>query len=131
MLPIHATFAATALLIGPLQFITALRYERPLLHRAIGVTYVICCFVGGATGLPLALASTAGPVAAAGFASLGILWITITGIGLVLATQGRCDAHRKWMIRSYALTFAAVTLRLYLPFPPLMGIDFVEVYRVI
>ena len=35
------------------------------------------------------------------------------------------------MIRSFALTFAAVTLRLYLPFPPMMGFTFVEGYRVI
>ena len=30
-----------------------------------------------------------------------------------------------------ALTFAAVTLRLYLPFPLMMGFSFVEGYRVI
>ena len=35
------------------------------------------------------------------------------------------------MIRSFALTFAAVTLRLYLPLVPLLGISFVDGYRAI
>jgi len=33
-------------------------------------------------------------------------------------------AHRRWMIRNYSLTFAAVTLRLYLPLAFLLGIPF-------
>ena len=40
-------------------------------------------------------------------------------------------AHRKWMIRSFALTFAAVTLRLYLPIAQLLPIEFDNAYRVI
>jgi hypothetical protein len=35
------------------------------------------------------------------------------------------------MIRSFALTFAAVTLRLYLPFPMIWGFEFIEGYRII
>ena len=45
--------------------------------------------------------------------------------------RARFDEHLRWMIRSFALTFAAVTLRLYLPFPPMMGFTFVEGYRAI
>jgi hypothetical protein len=35
------------------------------------------------------------------------------------------------MIRSFALTFAAVTLRLYLPLAALLSINFVDAYRAI
>jgi hypothetical protein len=35
------------------------------------------------------------------------------------------------MIRSYALTFAAVTLRIWLPLGQVLHFDFVEAYRVI
>ncbi len=43
--------------------------------------------------------------------------------------QYRFVQHREWMIRSFALTFAAVTLRLYLPLAALLSIDFVDAYR--
>lgn len=131
LLPIHAIFAATALLIGPLQFLGGLRRSRPHLHRAVGFTYVLCCILGGTSGLALAVGSTAGPVAAAGFFSLGTAWIVATSVGLSLAMRRRFEAHRRWMIRSYTLTFAAVTLRIYLPIPLLMGFEFVEGYRAI
>ena len=43
--------------------------------------------------------------------------------------QGRFVEHRAWMIRSFALTFAAVTLRLYLPVSFLLELNFADVYR--
>ena len=43
----------------------------------------------------------------------------------------RIAEHRRWMIRSFALTFAAVTLRLYLPIFPLLGVSFLDGYRAV
>jgi hypothetical protein len=45
--------------------------------------------------------------------------------------QRRFVDHRAWMIRSFALTFAAVTLRLYLPLAAVLSLDFVDAYRAI
>ena len=39
--------------------------------------------------------------------------------------------HRKWMIRSFALTFAAVTLRIYLAILPMLPVAFIGAYRAI
>ena len=47
------------------------------------------------------------------------------------AVAGQYATHRRWMIRSLSLTFAAVTLRLMLPMIPLTGLAFVEGYRAI
>ena len=47
------------------------------------------------------------------------------------AMQRRFTEHRAWMIRSFALTLAAVTLRLYLPVASLMSIPFDDAYRAI
>jgi hypothetical protein len=44
-----------------------------------------------------------------------VIWITVNLLGWRAAVQGRFVDHRRWMIRSWALTLAAVTLRLYLP----------------
>jgi len=45
--------------------------------------------------------------------------------------QGRFVAHRRWMVRSWALTLAAVTLRLYLPLVMVLDLPFLPWYRAI
>ncbi|XBQ17486.1 MAG: DUF2306 domain-containing protein [Oceanicaulis sp.] len=130
-LPIHAGFAALALAIGPVQFLPRLRRSLPWLHRAVGVTYVTACLAGGVSGLALAVGTTSGPVAAAGFGGLAIAWLLTTGRGLALALAGRFAEHRRWMIRSYALTLAAVTLRLQLPASAMMDLPFETAYPAI
>ena len=51
----------------------------------------------------------------------------MTAQAIRLAMAGRITEHRRWMIRSYSLTFAAVTLRVALPlFFILGGMDYDE-----
>lgn len=127
---VHAGGAATALLVGGFQFLPAVRRRKPL-HRWLGRAYASGCLVGGAAALLLAPTATAGPVASVGFAILGVLWIWFTVQGWRAARARRFDAHRRWMIRSFALTFGAVTLRLYLPIGPMLGFDFAASYVVV
>jgi uncharacterized membrane protein len=128
---VHAGLAATALLLGPFQFLPRLRLKQPRLHRWIGRSYVFACLTGGSAGLALAMGSTAGPIARVGFAALAVTWLLTTAMAWRMALHRRFDDHRRWMIRSFALTFAAVTLRLYLPLPPLIGVSAIEGYRAI
>lgn len=128
-LVLHAGLAATALLLGPFQFIARLRAAQPKVHRWMGRIYVAGCLGAGLAGLPLAFGTDAGPIATAGFASLDVIWIFCTAQALRLAMTGRYAEHRRWMIRSFALTFAAVTLRLQLPIAPMMGYPFMYGYR--
>jgi uncharacterized membrane protein len=128
---VHAGLAATALITGPWQFIPGLRGRRPRIHRVTGRVYVFCCLVGGAAGLLLASGTSAGPIARAGFGLLAIVWMGVNANALRLAMTGRYAEHRQWMIRSFALTFGAVTLRTYVPLAQVMGIDFMTAYRAI
>jgi uncharacterized membrane protein len=131
-LPIHAGFAATALLVGPFQFLPQVRRRWPKLHRNIGKVYVAACLVAAPAGLLLALGTDAGPIAQWGFGTLSVLWFAATARAFWLAVQGRYAEHRRWMIRSFAMTFAAVTLRLYLPIPPIfLHMSFLDGYRAI
>jgi uncharacterized membrane protein len=116
VLTIHVGFAATALLLGPFQFLAGLRRRRPALHRLMGTIYVICCLGGGAAGLVLAFGALTGPISTGGFGLLALLWMFTTARAFLAAKARRFNVHERWMIRSFALTFAAVTLRLYLPF---------------
>lgn len=113
-LAIHVAGAVTALLVGPLQFLPGLRRRAPALHVWIGRSYIFACLIGGVAALFLAAGASTGPVSTAGFGLLGVLWIFSTTRGWWLAAHRRVVAHRDWMIRSFALTLSAVTLRLYL-----------------
>jgi uncharacterized membrane protein len=130
-LAIHASLAATALILGPIQFIPRLRAARPRLHRWTGRIYIVACLTGGSAGLLLAWGTDAGPVAQFGFGALAVSWIFCTARAWRLAVARRFVEHRRWMVRSFALTFAAVTLRLYLPIAPLLGYPFMDGYRII
>jgi uncharacterized membrane protein len=131
VLTLHAGFAGTALILGPFQFLARLRRRRPSLHRAMGKAYVICCLAAGGAGLVLAFGASTGPISTAGFGLLAAAWIFTTGRAWRLATRRRFAEHERWMIRSFALTLAAVTLRLYLPFAFLSPLGYDATYRAI
>jgi hypothetical protein len=130
-LTVHAGFAATALILGPFQFLRRVRLTRPALHRWTGRTYAVCSVAGGAAGLVLAFGARTGPVSTAGFGLLAVSWITATSLAWRAALARRFAEHRRWMIRSYAMTFAAVTLRIYLPFAFLSPWGYDNTYRAI
>lgn len=130
-LVVHVASSTTALSLGAWQFIPAWRRKTLGVHRWIGRTYVVSCLIGGVSGVILAFGSHAGPVATLGFGLLGVFWIALNSLGWRAAIQKRFDAHRRWMIRSWALTLAAVTLRIYLPMVMIFDLPFEPWYQAI
>ncbi|MFD4657846.1 DUF2306 domain-containing protein [Kitasatospora sp. NPDC058444] len=128
---VHIFGALTALLVGPWQFAARLRERRPRLHRRIGVTYLLGCLVGGVGALLMAPVAYGGAVSGFGFACLAVAWLVTGGAGLRAILDGRVTDHRRWMIRSFALTFAAVTLRLMLIAVAAAHLDFRTSYTAI
>ena len=127
-LVMHAGFAAAALLLGPFQFWGRRDGRRAIWHRLTGALYMAACLAAAPAGLVLALGTTAGPLASLGFGLLALAWFYATAQGLRAVIGRRYPEHRRWMIRSFALTLAAVTLRLYLPIAPSLGYDFMPAY---
>jgi hypothetical protein len=69
-----------------------------------------------------------GTISRLGFGVLSCLWL-YTGYRAYKHIRAKeIELHRQWMIRNYALTFAAVTLRVWLPISSIMGIDFKAAY---
>lgn len=128
---VHAVSSAIALLVGPWQFVGALRSRHLQRHRALGRCYALAVLTGWIASLPIALHAQTGPIASAGFLALGLSWVTATATAIWKVTHGDIAAHRRWMTRSYALTAAAITLRIYLGIILRCNIDFVLGYRVI
>ena len=128
----HIFGSMVALAVGPLQLWTRVRNGNRTLHRWLGRIYLGAgVLVGGVSGLNMAFYAFGGSIARLGFACLAIAWL-YTGARAYLAIRNRdVAAHRAWMIRNFSLTFAAVTLRLYLPVSMATGIKFEVAYPVI
>jgi len=125
----HFLGGGVALLIGGFQFSAGLRRARPTLHRWIGRLYLLAIAAGGLGGLGIATISHGGPPTHVGFGLLALLWL-VSGVCAYRAIRGGdVPAHRMWMIRNFALTFGAVTLRIELGvFTGLFGWTFDESY---
>ncbi len=84
------------------------------LHRWIGKSYVglVLC-ISAPTGMIMAFHANGGWMAQVSFLILTPLWWWSTYLGYRTARQLDFKAHKRWMIRSYALTFSAISLRLY------------------
>jgi hypothetical protein len=72
-----------------------------------------------------------GPISRFGFGGLAVALLSTTAIGLAKIRARDVTAHRQWMLRSYALIFGAVTLRLEAPFLAQAFGDFESAYRAI
>jgi uncharacterized membrane protein len=125
----HIFGASVALALGPFQFSTRLRTSRISLHRWLGRLYLgVGVMIGGLSGLYMASHAFGGSVARFGFACLAAAWL-YSGVRAYLAIRsGSVAVHRVWMVRNFALTFAAVTLRLYLPGATMAGIELEVAY---
>lgn len=128
---LHISLGSIALLIGPWQFSKKLRVKKTPLHRIAGRVYVGACLLGGAAGLAIAPGSNGGPIATTGFSALAVFWIGTTFMGYLSARRRDFPAHQRWMLLSFSLTLAGVTLRLYLPLALINLEKFSEVYAVI
>jgi uncharacterized membrane protein len=113
---IHITGMMFAVLCGPFQFLRPLRERHFGFHRLLGKIYIAGALVGGLGGLYMAPFSASGAVSDVGFALLALAVLLTTTVAYLRIRGGDVQSHREWMTRSYALIFAAVTLRIYLPF---------------
>ena len=127
----HLAGGLTALAVGPWQLNGRLRNRALGSHRWMGRVYVIAVLVGGLGALGLASLSEAGFVTHVGFGLLAVLWLTATFQAYLRIRAGDQVGHREWMIRSFALTLAAVTLRVYIPLSQFLGIPFADAYQAI
>jgi uncharacterized membrane protein len=127
----HLAGGLVALALGPWQLNARLRQRALGLHRWMGRGYVVAVAVGGCSALALARVSMEGFVTHVGFGLLAVLWLASTLQAYLRIRASDQAGHRRWMIRSYSLTLAAVTLRIYLPLSQLAGIPFAEAYQAV
>ena len=113
---VHTFFGPIALLGGLLNLLPASRVPaRWGVHRLVGRIYFGAAIALGGAGLMLAPHAAGGSVARLGFLTLAVAVLGTVLVAYWAIRRGQVRKHREWMFRSYALIFAAVTLRLWQP----------------
>jgi uncharacterized membrane protein len=103
----HTLCGLVALLAGPLQFSSRLRRRHLTLHRVLGRIYVFSVFPGALTGIALSTGRPGLP----GTSVQAAAWIVCTSAAFITARNRQIARHRRWMVRSYAVTFTFVSSR--------------------
>ncbi|MFI6095692.1 DUF2306 domain-containing protein [Lentzea sp. NPDC051213] len=111
---VHGMPACLVLFIGPFQFAAKLRARNPKLHRVLGRVYVVSMIFAAVAALVAATFSVSGASVQFGFYLLTAAWLYTIFQGYRSIRAGQIQLHRIWMIRNYALSFAAVALRIFL-----------------
>ena len=128
----HILLGGIALLAGWSQFSKRFRDRNLNFHRNLGKVYLIAVALSGMAALYIALYATGGTVATLGFGGLAVAWLFTSYRAYRAIRRKDIDQHQCWMIRSYALCWAAVTLRLWLPlFQFGFAMEFLAAYRII
>jgi len=130
---IHVYASLWVLFAGFTQFSSRLQRNNPQLHRTMGYIYVVdVLLVTGPAGLIMGFYANGGDLSRIAFVLLAVLWIYFTAMALVKAKQKNFTAHRNFMIRSYALTLSALTLRAWkYAITNTMALPPMDVYRVV
>jgi hypothetical protein len=114
LLVAHVVFGAVALLTASPQVWPWFRQRYPVAHRLIGRVYVWGGVLpAGIIALPIGALSPFGPLARVSTVLMASLWLFFTVTGYWMARRHRYVEHRRWMIRSFALTASTITNRLW------------------
>ncbi|WP_206785131.1 DUF2306 domain-containing protein [Amycolatopsis sp. MtRt-6] len=113
----HILFGSVAIVGVILQVWPWLRRTHPVVHRRIGRVYVFAGAIPSALmALTIGLFSPFGPAAGVLNVAAALLWLGFTIAGWRAVRQRRFADHRKWMIRSFAMTMNTLLSRVYAPF---------------
>jgi len=108
----HVYASFFCLLAGFTQFSPFIRKNYPALHRSSGWLYAgSILLLAAPTGFVIAIYANGGFWSQLGFSMLAILWIWTTSKAMLAIRKRDFRKHRDFMIRSFALTLSAITLR--------------------
>jgi len=109
---VHVVFGMLALVIGPFQFVPAIRNRYLNLHRWMGRTYLTSTLIAGIAGFYMASTSQVNYTYQFGLTGLAIIWLTTGTMAFISIKNLNITQHREWMIRSYVVTFGFTAFRL-------------------
>lgn len=110
----HFVTGAILLVLGPVQFIQAIRDRIPAVHRWLGRLYVLSAGIAGVAGLSFIgmKGTVGGPIMSAGFGLYGGLMALCALQTYRNGLARRLDIHRAWAMRLFALAIGSWLYRL-------------------
>lgn len=109
---VHVITSSLILIAGFTQFFRVFRNRFPKVHRLSGWVYIITLFAFALpSGFILALSAVGGWLTKLCFIILSLLWAITSFLAIKNAIQHNWILHRNWMIRSFALSLSALSLR--------------------
>ncbi|MEP6676745.1 MAG: DUF2306 domain-containing protein [Ferruginibacter sp.] len=128
----HVFSSLFTLCAGFTQFSTYVLQHHKKLHRFIGRLYVYdILIINFPAGMIMAFYANGHLPTKIAFVILDSLWFLFTFKAVVAAKAKDIKKHRRFMIRSYALTFSAVTLRTWkIVLPFFFHFDIVTLYMI-
>jgi len=128
----HVGFGTLALITGIIQFVGQIRRRFVALHRISGRIYVSAVLISTIASIGVAPFAAGGLSNSVAFFIGAGLWSFSTLKGVQAIRCGDISAHKTWMIRSFALTLAAMSLRIELLILVLLpGVSFSEAYLIV
>ncbi len=112
---VHAFFGGVALFVGMFQLLRKFREKFSKLNLIFRKIYYTSVIISGVFGFFVSLYAQGGLVNKIGFGMLALLWLYSIARAMRADALGDMATFRVWIVRNYALTLAAVTLRLYIP----------------
>jgi uncharacterized membrane protein YozB (DUF420 family) len=109
----HLAGGALAVCAGLVQIWLGLTGRTAGLHRILGKVYAAGVLTGSLGGLSMAFRVPGHLDYASGLGMLAIAWLLTTGMALYAIRRRDFAQHRAFMLRSYTVTFAFVTFRLF------------------
>lgn len=110
----HVYTSIFCILSGFFLFSTFIRNRYLTLHKTVGKMYVITIlFFSCLSGFIMSFYANGGWQAQLSFLILSVLWWVYTFKAYQYAVAKKIKLHNAYMIRSYALTLSAISLRLF------------------
>jgi uncharacterized membrane protein YozB (DUF420 family) len=112
----HVLFGSIAMLGALFQIWAWFRRKYPVAHRRMGRVYVFAGVLpAGLMALTVGALSPFGPATRVSDVLASVLWLGCTFAGWRAARERRFGDHRRWMIRSFALTMSVIVNRVVSP----------------
>ncbi len=118
----HVIGGMLTILLGLFQLWSGLGQKYLRFHRLTGRLYLIGVLLGAGAAFYLSCHSVVGWTFGVSLFTLAAIWVITSAMAYVAIRHGQVQAHKEWMTRSYVLTFAFATFRLWIDLPQLSGL---------
>lgn len=115
---VHMTAGTVTLLTGPFQFWTGFRRRYARLHRWMGRLFLGGVVGGSVCAYRMAIGTALGWDWGFALLVMATAWISFAAMAFYAILKGCVQIHKEWMVRTYVVTFAFVTIRVLADYYP-------------